>query len=127
MSEAQRQTGIVPPESRANAAARMRRTRAAASRREAVNALRLGSDLCNYAAGQLANGLTPEQARDTALETAAELNALATALRRLTRPAGAPDRRAQAVQLANLGLTNRQIAVRLGVSTRAVSSYFSGR
>lgn len=88
--------------------------------------LRITECTARYAASQLANGLTPEQARAVALETAAELSMAAEALRRLTR-LGVSERRALARQLANLGLPTREIAMRLGVCDRAVRYYVAGR
>ena len=70
--------GAVPESA---AVVRMRRTRASARRREAVAMLRLGETTCAYAAAQLADGLSPRQARAAAVEAASELAELAAALR----------------------------------------------
>jgi DNA-binding CsgD family transcriptional regulator len=94
-------------------------------RREAVAALRLAEQMCGYAAGQLGNGLGPDEARAAALEAAAELAELASVLRRLTRLSPA-ERRRRAVQLAGLGMPKREVAIRLGVSERAVWYYLAG-
>ena len=100
--------------------------REAARRREAAAALRIGADLCQYAATQLADGLAPEQARSAALEAAGELEDLAAALRRLTRLRAA-DRRTLAGHLAALGLSTREIARQLGVSDKCARNYVQGR
>jgi DNA-directed RNA polymerase specialized sigma24 family protein len=93
-------------------------------RREAVAALRLAEQMCGHAAGQLGNGLGPDEARAAALEAAAELAELASVLRRLTRLS--PAERRRAVQLAGLGMPKREVAIRLGVSERAVWYYLAG-
>jgi hypothetical protein len=89
--------------------------------------LQISESTCRYAAARLSNGAGPDEARETALFVADELTAVAGALRRLTRPVGGAERRATAKQLAALGWPRREIAVKLGVSGRAVSRYFSGR
>jgi hypothetical protein len=108
--------------------ARERKTaaREAARRREAVTVLAVAEATIGYARRQLGNGLSPPEARQCALETAAELASVADQLRRLTRLRPA-DRRALAAGLANFGLTTRQIARQLGVSDRAVRNYVVGR
>jgi hypothetical protein len=100
--------------------------REAGRRREAADALRIGAGMCEYAAGQLADGLAPEQARRAALEAAGELEDLAAALRRLTRLRAA-DRRTLAGHLAALGLSTREIARQIGVSDKAARYYVAGR
>jgi DNA-binding NarL/FixJ family response regulator len=116
--------GRVPePVSRAELRAR---DREAVRRREAAAALRLAATMSTYAARQLADGLSPEQARRAALEAAGELAGVAEQLRRLTRLRSA-ERRLLAVQLANFGLTTRQIAQQLGVSDKAARNYVAGR
>lgn len=82
--------------------------------------------MCGYGAGQLADGLTPQQARLAALEAAGELEDVAASLRRLTR-LRADERRRLAVQLAALGLPTREIAQQLGITDRAVRNYVRGR
>ncbi len=92
-----------------------------AARRQAVAVLRFGESMCAYAAGQLADGLSPEQARQAALDAAAELAGLAGALRRLTRlDLDRAQRRALAVELAASGMSQRQIAEQLGVSKKTI-------
>jgi DNA-directed RNA polymerase specialized sigma24 family protein len=107
------------------AAARAERD-AGRRRRQAAAELRLTAGLAAYAAAQLADGLDPGRARQAALETAGELEAVASSLRRLTRLRPG-ERRALARQLAGLGLSTQQIARQLGVSDRAVRYYVRGR
>jgi hypothetical protein len=103
---------------------RKRRAYEAVRRREAVTMLRVAEAMCGYAASQLADGLSPEEARAAAIEAAGELAALAAGLRRLTRLRPA-DRRVLAAQLAALGLSRREVAGHLGVSDRAVRGYLA--
>ena len=101
-----------------------------ARRRQAVTVLRVGETVCGYAAAQLADGLSPEAARQAARDAAAELEVIAGTLRRLTRPRpdlDAAGRRALAVELARRGLSHRQIAARVGRSERRVWDYLRGR
>jgi hypothetical protein len=114
------------PEPAATSAERKALARAAERRRQAVTMLQIAECTCRYAAGQLGDGITPEQARETALFVAGELAAVADGLRRLTRldPAA---RRALAVQLGNLGVPTIEIARRLGVDPRCVRYYVAGR
>jgi hypothetical protein len=114
------------PESAAKHAERKARAREAARRRQAVGALRMAEQMCGYGAVQLANGLSPAEARLACLELAGELASTAEALRRLTRLPG-PERRALARQLANFGWPTKAIAAQLGVSDRAVRYYKAGR
>ena len=93
-----------------------------AARRQAVDTLTIASDLAAYAAGQIGNGLSPEQARRAAIDAAAELENLAGTLRRLARldrpdPAG---RRRLVADLAASGMSQRRIAAAVGVSKRTV-------
>jgi hypothetical protein len=104
---------------------RRRPEREADRRAQAVTALLVAEATVAYARRQLANGLTREQARQAALETAAELEAVAAGLRRLTRLSIA-ERRALAVHLADFGLPTQEIARQLGVSDRAVRYYAKG-
>jgi hypothetical protein len=99
------------------------------ARREAVCALRVAEVVAGYAGAKIANGLGPGQARQAVAEAAAELEAVAAVLRRLSRPVGldTAERRRQAERLAGRGLTHREIAVRLGMSRQAVSAYLAGR
>jgi hypothetical protein len=103
-------------------AERMRAVRSAARRREAVRALRLAAVTAEYAAGQLADGLGPAEAREAALEASAELVAVAEVLRRSVRLDRA-ERARLAAQWTGLGLSGRQVADRLGVSERTVWRY----
>jgi DNA-directed RNA polymerase specialized sigma24 family protein len=88
--------------------------------------LRVAAASAEYGARQLADGLSPAEARRAAVEAAGELEATAAALRRLARLSG-PQRRAVARSLAGLGWSRREIAVRLGVSDRTVFGYLRGR
>lgn len=114
------------PESSAADTERKRLGREAGRRREAAAALRLAATMATYAARQLSDGLTPEQAREATLEAAGRLEGLAESLRRLTRLRPA-ERRAVAMHLARLGHSRKQIAQYLGVSDRAVYYYVRGR
>ena len=100
--------------------------REAGRRRQPADVLRIAASMATYAARQLADGLSPEQARRAALETAGELEAVAADLRRLTRLRPA-DRRVLARQLAGLGMTRAEIAKQLGVSYTCVRYYVAGR
>ena len=94
-----------------------------AARRRAVDTLTIASALAAYAAGQIGNGLSPEEARRAAVDAAAELENLAGNLRRLARTAPRLDpagRRALAVDLAASGLSQRAIAARLGVTKKVI-------
>jgi ParB-like chromosome segregation protein Spo0J len=83
--------------------------------------LRLAEALAGYAAGQVADGLSPEQARAAVIEAAGELADAAASLRKLAlSPA---ERRQMAALLAGHGLSRPQIARRLGVSDKSVRSY----
>jgi hypothetical protein len=93
-----------------------------AARRRAVDVLRLAAAIAEYGAGQVGNGLGPDQARRAVVDAAAELEAAAAALRRLARldrldPAG---RRRLAAELAADGISQRQIAARLGVTKKVI-------
>jgi hypothetical protein len=114
------------PESPEAAAGRKRRARAAERRREAVTVLAIGEATCRYGAARLADGASPEEARETALFIAGELTAIAGALRRLTR-LGPAERRGVARSLANLGTPTKAIAQQLGVDPRCVRFYLNGR
>ena len=104
------------------AAERKRLARRAADRRQAANLLRITECTCRYAASQLANGASPEEATQVLLFAAGELVAVAEALRRAVRLSG-PERRALAVQMARFGTPTKVIADRLGVSGRSVRNY----
>jgi DNA-directed RNA polymerase specialized sigma24 family protein len=92
--------------------------RAAARRRQAADLLRLLASTCEYSAAQLSNGLSPGQARETAVEMAGELAEAAASLRRLAR--------LTARERAALGMSDPQIAARLGVSIHTVWGYRHG-
>lgn len=96
--------------------------RAAARRRDAVVALRVAESVAGYGARRLADGLGPAQSRAAVLELAAELGEVAAMLRRLAR-VRAGERREEAAELAGLGLSNREIADRMGISPRTVGGY----
>jgi hypothetical protein len=114
------------PESAEAKAARKALARAVERRRRAVAELRLAESLCGYAAAQLNNGLSAEQARLAALETAGQLVAVAAVLRRAAWTTTA-DRRRLAALMAGGGLPTKQIADRLGVSDWTVRAYLRGR
>ena len=84
--------------------------------------LRITEATARYGASQMANGLGPAEARAVAVEVAAELAMAAEALRRLAR-LGPGQRRMLAAAWSAAGVPRREIAVRLGVSERAVWSY----
>ena len=88
--------------------------------------LQIGEATCRYGASQLLNGLGPEEARETAVFVAGELELLAEALRRLTR-LGPAERRERAVQLVGLGWSRPRIARHLGVSERVLRNYLRPR
>ena len=110
--------------SRVEQPARHETTAREAARRAAVDTLKIAEAIARYSAEQIGNGLSPEQARVAALETAGELELIAAKLRRLTRLDLAPaDRRALALDLAAAGWSQRQIAVQVGRSKRTVWDY----
>lgn len=115
------------PESAERHRERKARQRESQRRAEAVRILRLAEATSAYAAGRLlANGLGPEEARQMAAETAAELSRVAIELRKLTRlPVG--DRRRVARQLAARGVPTAEISMQLGVCRRCVRYYVAGR
>jgi DNA-binding NarL/FixJ family response regulator len=99
-----------------------------AARRQVVDTLRIASDIARYSAEQIGNGLSPQAARQAAIETAGELQLVVSTLRRLTRlDLNSAERRALAVELAATGMSQRQIAVQVGRSKRRVWSYLHGR
>jgi hypothetical protein len=91
-----------------------------------VEELRLAEAVSGYAAGQVANGLSPEEARRAVVEAAAELELIAIGLRRLAR-LGVEERRALARMLHGHGLTQQRVAVLVGVSERTARYYVAGR
>jgi hypothetical protein len=114
------------PESAEAKARRKALARAVERRRRAVTELRLAESMCGYAAAQLANGLSAEQARLEALEVAGELVAVAAVLRRAAWTTTA-DRRRLAALWAGRGLRTGEIAARIGVSDFTVRAYLRGR
>ena len=105
------------------------------TRARVVDLLRIAEGICGYSAREIGNGLSPEAARRAAREAAGDLEAAASALRRLARPdpvapvAGparqdeAARRRAVALELAAAGWPRRAIAERLGVTAETVRRY----
>lgn len=114
------------PETPARAAERKARAREADRRRRAATELRTVAAVATYAAGVLSNGASPGEAREAAVEAAAEFAAAAGALRRLVRLRPA-QRRSLASSLAARGMNRREIAARLGVSPETVWNYEHGR
>jgi DNA-binding NarL/FixJ family response regulator len=106
--------------------ARTTAQRREAERRHVVALLHLGASTCEYAARRLAGNLDPGEARQAAWEVAQELAEVAAAVLRSARP-GPAERRAAAARLRGLGLSERVIALRLGVSERSVRVYLSAR
>jgi DNA-directed RNA polymerase specialized sigma24 family protein len=103
-------------------AVRKRLARETERRREAVALLRIAECGVRYAISELSNGTGPAEARDVAVEMASELSMVVGALRRLTRLSG-PERRSLARRLVARGMSQREVADRLGVSTRTVWAY----
>ena len=68
-----------------SSAAQSARREALAARRQAVEALRLAEAIAGYAAGQVADGLSPSGATRAALDAADAMEATAMKLRALTR------------------------------------------
>ncbi len=97
--------------------------------------LRIAEGICGYAGRAVMDGLSPESARRAALEAAGDLEAAASALRRLARPDPvapvadparqdeAARRRAVALELAASGCSSRAIAERLGVTAGTARRY----
>ena len=88
--------------------------------------LQIAEATCRYAASVIGNGVSPAEARETAVFTAGELAVVAETLRRLTR-LGPAQRRVLAVQLTGLGMSRREVAARVGVSERSVRYYLRPR
>lgn len=99
-----------------------RGARQAERQRQAAVLLRITAATADYAAGQLADGLSPAQARAAVVEAAGELEAAAAGLRRLAQLSHA-DRRRLALMLTGAGVPRREIAMRLGCSERSVFRY----
>jgi hypothetical protein len=95
-------------------------------RRQAIDLLRTTEAMLSYSATQIGNGLSPEQARQAVVETAAELAEVVVSLRRLAR-VGSRERRELAGELHAAGLTVAETAARLGVAPRTVAYYLAGR
>ena len=106
-------------------AAHNRRAREAARRRQAVVTLRLAEAVARYAADQVADGLSPAEARQAAIDAAGELAGLASVLWTLTR-LGPADRARLARLMTGAGMTRREAATRLGVCERTVRYYLAG-
>ncbi len=98
-----------------------------AARRQAIHALRLAEAVAGYAAGQVSDGLSPEQARRAVIEAAGALAELARSLRRVAWLDDPAERRAAARELAAGGMSRRDVADRLGVSETAVRGYLNSR
>ena len=90
--------------------------REAAARRRAADLLRVTNATLAYAAEQLSNGIGPDEARMVGLEVSEELCEVARALRRLTR-LSAPERRAEAARLRELGFGTQQMGQHLGYAS----------
>lgn len=114
------------PEPPDRALERKARAREAGRRRDAVAALELAAGTARYAAIQIGNGLTPQQAQAAALEAAGALAETASTLRRLAR-LPVRERRALARRLAAGGVPTREIALQLGTCERTVRYYVKGR
>ena len=110
------------PGSAESAAAREARARLAARRREVLAALRLAESVAGYAAGQVADGLGPVEARQVAVEAMRELAGVAAALARLTELAPG-ERRGLAVELRGVGLSAREVAALLAVAPGTARAY----
>jgi DNA-binding NarL/FixJ family response regulator len=101
------------------------------TRGRVVDLLRVAEGVSGYAAREIGNGLEPDEVRAAALEAAGDLEAAASALRRLARPdpvpAGPSDeasrRRALALELAGRGWSRQAIAERLGVNAETARRY----
>jgi DNA-directed RNA polymerase specialized sigma24 family protein len=95
-----------------------------AARRRAVDVLRVAEAVARYGAEAVGNGLGPEEARRAVVDAAAELEAVAAALRRLARTdrLDRAGRRRLAADLAAGGLSQEAIAARLGVARSTVWS-----
>ena len=100
------------------------------ARRQALTVLGVAQSTASYAAGRLADGLGPEDARRAVWEAAAGLESAAAVLRRLALaplyldPAA---RRALAVALAESGVPQREIAAQVGRARRTVRGWLAGR
>jgi hypothetical protein len=83
--------------------------------------LTVASAVAGYAAGQIGNGLGPEEARRAALDAAGELELIAGTLRRIALARlGPPERRRLVAELAASGMSQRRIAAAVGVAKRTV-------
>jgi DNA-directed RNA polymerase specialized sigma24 family protein len=113
------------PESAEKHASHNRRAREAARRRDLLTLLGISGATIGYAARQLGDGLPPDQARQVAIESAGELEAVASALYRAVR-LGPADRARSARLLVGAGMTRREAAIRLGVTERTIRYYLAG-
>ena len=96
------------------------------TRARVVDLLRIAEGVAGYAARSLGNGLEPGAARRAALEAAGDLEAAASALRRLARPTrGAGYRGAAGAgrRAGRGGLPAAQVAVRVGVHPSTVRKW----
>ena len=108
-----------PADRAARKVAARNRSRRAARRREVVAELRVAESVIAYASQQLSNGISPDEARETALEASAQLSELAVALRKLVRLPVA-QRRLLVASLTDAGYTQEQITRRAGVALKTV-------
>ncbi len=88
-------------------------------RRELIVELRVAEATVSYAVRVLGNGVSPVEAAETALEVSAQLDRLATLLRKSVRLAPA-HRRVLVGRLIGLGYTREATAARTGVSVKTV-------
>jgi DNA-binding NarL/FixJ family response regulator len=113
-----------PSTAGSSTAEREAQARTAARRRQAVTSLQIGEATCRYAAAQLGGGIVgPAEAAATARFTAGELEVIAAVLRELAQPDDPAGRRALAAELAASGMSQREIAERVGVRESTVRAY----
>jgi DNA-binding NarL/FixJ family response regulator len=100
-----------------------------AARRASVRALRIIGAIVSYSAAQLADGMwSPAEARAAALDVATELELTARALRRIAAGQLDPaERRRMVAELAADGLSQRQMAARIGVHQRTIWNWLHDR
>lgn len=98
--------------------------RKARARRQMLTILQITEATARYAASQVADGIGPAEARQTALFVAGELEVTAVALRRLALARLDPAQcRAMAVELVESGVSVRRAAELVGRSRRTVRGY----
>jgi DNA-binding NarL/FixJ family response regulator len=97
------------------------------TRARVVDLLRVAEGVAGYAARQVGNGLSPDEARAAVLEAAGELEAAAASLRRAARPDHSARWRALALELAAAGWSRDEIAERLGVTGETARRYLRTR